>query len=198
MVGSLVATSDSAVAIESAPQWYVAETKPFEWTRAERELRRQEFSLFNPKVLQRKGVGRFVRERRSLYIPGYMFVRFDLELDYWQTINSTPGIKSLMMFKSSEKPIPVRSALVEALMARCDCVEDDNGNKDWFVRVKQADEYLFAVGQQLKILVGPFAGLPAVVSMSSKSRLDVLISIFGRTNQVSIKTADLGKMVEVA
>lgn len=177
--------------------WYVAETKPYEWFRAERELRRQEFSIFNPKVLQRKAAGRLVRERRSLYIPGYIFIQFDLE-DRWQTINSTPGIKSLMMFKSSEKPIPVRSALVEALMARCDCIEDDDGNKDWFVRVKQADEYLFAVGQQLKILVGPFAGLPAVVSMSTKSRLDVLISIFGRTNQVSIKTADLGKMVEVA
>lgn len=193
-MGYLVETSDRAVALGG--KWYVAETKPFplSWVQAERELRRQEFSFFNPKVIQRQGACAR-RDRRLLYIPGYIFIKFNLD-DRWQAINSTPGIKSLMMFKSSEKPIPIESVVIERLMALCDYVEDKNGKKDWFVRLKQADEYLFAVGQKLKILVGPHAGLPAVVSVSTKTRIEVLLSLFGRTSSLSINAASWTKMVE--
>lgn len=91
----------------SSGRWYVAATQVGREDSAESNLRRQGFPVWFPR--QKKTVKHARRriEKIISFFPGYMFVFLDLERDRWRSVNSTIGVRALVMqggFPSLARP----------------------------------------------------------------------------------------------
>jgi transcriptional antiterminator RfaH len=107
------------------------------------------------------------------FFPGYLFVRLDLTLDPWRSINSTVGVVQLVM--QGEKPAPAPRGIVETLISAC----DESGVIIW-----RAD---LAPGQQVRLLDGPFVGLIGQLDrVSDADRVCVLLEIMGGRTPVFV------------
>lgn len=161
--------------------WHAAVTQPFSEMVAEENLKRQGFQPFNPKCYSE----RITRGRRVLtercYIPGYIFVRFDSVNDRWEAINSTRGIKSLM-YAASEKPAPIREAVMQVLLDRC------NGDVVKAEDLDLAISRVIPIGALVKVTEGPFEGFVGPVKWNHNERVKVMLSLFGRSNPVKLPT----------
>lgn len=175
------ATTRSTEAI-GADQWFLAQLKPNGWRVAERNLRRQSFTVFNPveeRTVPRRG--RFVTELSPLF-PGYLFVQLDPTSAPWRAINSTLGVARLVTFEA-HRPRVVPTALVESLMARCD---GEN-------RLVPPEE--LAPGTEVRITTGPFSDFVATVeAIAPDRRIWVMMDVMGRetrvlTNPTALKRA---------
>lgn len=141
------------------------------------------FEVFNPKIRTQRELrrGRVVEGQR-LYVPGYIFIRFDLEEDEWRPINWTPGIRGIM-YAYDDVPAKVKDEALAPLLDLCAA--------DGFLYEVEADAALFKVGSHVKVTGGPFASFPGVVSAATLKRLEVLVTIFGRTTPVSLRLKDV-------
>lgn len=165
--------------------WHVATTKPFSEMVAEEGLRRKGFQPFNPKCYTQ----RIVRGARTWterpYIPGYIFVRFDANEDVrWPDINFVRGIQTLL-YSASEKPAPIRDAVMAVLLERC------NGDR---VKAEELDAALvkfFVVGSDVRVTEGAFAQHVGRVAWNEKDRVRVVLSLFGRPTNVSLPSRQL-------
>jgi transcription antitermination factor NusG len=124
----------------------------------------------------------------KLYIPGYIFVRFDVEADEWFPINWTRGIRHLIS-ASPEKPIPVRDILMSLLLDRCD--------EDGYVLEKEADQALewLRVGRRVRVNKGACEGLSGVVTWKDGDRVKLLLSFLGSTRPVEVHAKSLEAVV---
>lgn len=165
-------------------RWYVAMTKDSKT--AERELRKQGFIVFNPRVRVRTG-GRL---RILPYIQGYLFLFFDVELDPWQRVNNTRGCKRL--FVCDERPVPVRRGVIEALLSSC---EDGEG---YVIDEAKAQDIIlrFKKDQAIRIVKGPLQGREGRVegdhSVSSPHEIiSIILEVFGRPSSLRIKASEV-------
>ncbi len=165
--------------------WHVAETEPYQGALAEAELlkardkRQADWAIFNPKVTttQRWSRNR-TREVTRPYLPGYIFVLFDHEDPEWPVINWTRGVKSLM-YAGSETPARIPDTHLLPLLGMF-----KGGD---LVRIDDADKELIKVGKSVKIIDGSFEGLTGTVTEVAAKRVKILMSIFGRPNEVTVK-----------
>lgn len=161
--------------------WHVALIEPNRGLVAERAVSAAGFTVFNPKVVVVKQWSRGrVRQSVKPYVPGYMFVRFDVDIEGWQRINYLPGsgVRSLM-YAASECPAVVRD---EALAPLLDLCADG-----YVVPEDVADAALIRVGQTARIVQGPLAGFKGVVKLVVGQRISMLVEIFGRDTQVTLE-----------
>lgn len=159
-----------------ALSWHVAQTA--NGLLAEQELLQQRYDVFNPKVRVERKIGRKAVERIVPYLPGFIFIRFDVDADYWQPIRYTKGIKDFM-FSSPGRPAPVRNGAIDIIRSMCD--------EDSCVPAPKADEFLFKVGDSVKVVEGPFAGFPGRVDALTAKRVQVFVSIFARETLVTLE-----------
>jgi transcriptional antiterminator RfaH len=162
--------------------WYVATTKSNHEHIAERELRKQGYFPFNPRVRVRETYNTKHGEKSRLviraYFPNYIFVRFDAQKDRWWPILSTKGVTSLII--QDEFPVPVRPGVISTLMASMG---------DGFLQDERVDEVIreLHIGDEVKIKEGAFSGLKGTVSkMSSHEKISIILSVFGRENVVDL------------
>lgn len=155
-----------------AVSWYVAQTEPFKGMVAEREIvGRLGLVVFNPKIRTvYRSLKKRDRETIRPYVPGYLFVQFDVCVEGWERINKQRGVRSLM-YAASEVPARVKDEALLPLMAMC---------LDGFLIEEEADSFLFKVGSTARAMEGPFAGFSGKVERSSLERVTVMIDIFGR------------------
>lgn len=162
--------------------WYVAITLQLSELIAEQNLRRQNFSPFLPRVRETRITrGREVTTVKP-YIPGYIFVRFDREVDNWGRINSTRGVRSLMC-NAPELPTRVRDKAMEAILERCE---------GQYVIAEEIDETLLPfipVGARVRALDGAFSGHVGKVILSYPERVTALFQIFGRPTRTELAAA---------
>lgn len=156
--------------------WYVAQTEPFKGILAEQLLAADGFEVFHPKVRKTYEWSRGrTRTMVHPYIAGYLFVRFDVAVHVWEDINITRGVKTLM-YSTSETPARISDRAMEPLRNIC--------GPDGFLIEEEADEVLFALGQTVNIVAGPFLGSKGKVIDITLQRLKVLTSVFGRDTEV--------------
>ncbi len=162
-------------------RWYVATVKTNREFTAERELRRQGFRPWNPRVRERLVVRRkfseSVRHVVRPYFPNYMFICFDAERDVWSPIKSTKGITRLIA--QGELLVPVRRGVIEALM-------EQSGELDFLID-ERVEEVIrnFSVGDEVKVTDGPFSGFVGPISkMTSEKKIEVMLEVFGRSTKV--------------
>ena len=162
-----------------AETWHVAETKPFRGLLAEREVVGFGYPVFNPKVITIKKY----RKRKpvaniKLYVPGYLFIQFDIEVEGWQRINKARGVKSLM-YSSPELPVRISDNQLVPFME----LWGSSNFVDETIEAK-ADKFLFQVGAEVMAVEGPFASFPGTVESATTERVRALIMIFGRHTPV--------------
>lgn len=161
--------------VEEFP-WYLAQVKPQSYRIAERNLRRQKLETFIPLLTRTDaGAGRFVTRTKPLF-PGYIFVSCDVQSGAASKINSTLGITRLVSVGGH--PVKVPNGIIASLKARC----SQSG--------VLSDDIPVAVGDDVRVLTGPFADFVATVDQIDPSRrIWVLIDLLGRQTRVGLEDA---------
>lgn len=145
--------------------WHAATTKPLQEVRAERELRKQGFRVYSPRVRVRRAGG----YRIQPYLRGYVLVQFDAERDWWwPSICHTRGVGRLLMM--GERPSRIRRGVVERLIAEI--------GDDFAVDERKIDELILRPGD----LVDVFGWGSGVVISSSHDRIRLMLetAVLGR------------------
>lgn len=185
--------------------WHVARTEPARGLLAERSLVDEGFSVFYPKVREERRWtrGRVMESVRAL-VPGYVFARFDVETEGWQRINDVPGVRELV-YSDFEVPVTIPDAQMFPLLGVCNDgwesafeeyveVSDIGPIKrrrllGGYVPSTKAKAFVFAVGQSVKVIEGPFAGFPGRVARATAREVRAMVVVFGRETPVEGKPA---------
>ena len=119
---------------------------------------------------------------RNLF-PGYIMVEMELTDDTWHLINSTPKVTGFVGGETDPPSIP--EAEVRAVAAQ---IEEG--------AARPKAKVAFEVGEQVKVIDGPFADFNGVVEeiRPEKGTLKVSISIFGRSTSVEMELVQVEKV----
>ena len=133
-------------------------------------------------VAEIKGGKRKISVKTSF--PGYVLVRMDLDNELWYVVKSTPGVMGFV--GTGTKPIPLADEEVEDILK---AAERGPGEE-----VKQVID--LAIGDKAKVVDGPFTGFSGIVDEinEEKSKLRLMISIFGRSTPVELEFFQVEKM----
>lgn len=124
--------------------------------------------------------GKRVLKTRKVF-PGYLLVQMVMDDESWYIVRNTPGV--LGFVGPSGKPTPLTDDEVARILDRI--TEDE------------AKEKLnFAVGDRVRVLVGPFKNMEGnVVSIDEvKGKANVLLKMFGREMPVEVPSEYIQKI----
>jgi transcriptional antiterminator NusG len=137
-------------------------------------------------VIEFKG-GRKVVVQKKVF-PGYLLVRMELDDDSWYVVRNTPGVTGFV--GSGAKPTPLSRREVEDILG----VGKVEGAE---VAQKKARPRLeFEIGEQVRVVAGPFADFNGAISEIDvdRSKLKVLVNIFGRETPVELEFGQVSKL----
>jgi transcriptional antiterminator NusG len=131
--------------------------------------------------------GRKVVVQKKVF-PGYLLVRMDLDDHAWYVVRNTPGVTGFV--GSGAKPTPLSRREVEDILGTGVKEEGPQGEK----KVRPRLEY--EVGEQVRVVTGPFADFNGVISEIDvdRSKLKVLVNIFGRETPIELEFGDVAKL----
>ena len=161
-------------------QWYVVNTKAREEPKASFNLKRQGFNAYLPQYKKTWRRARRIDSVLAPLFPKYLFVEFDLDLERWSSINSTTGVKKLIMFGSLPATLP--SELVEEIRTR----EDVEGvvSLNQYLKIKQGD--------QVTINSGAFSEHSGIFEcQDDDKRIIILLKLMGRDVRVRLASSAL-------
>ncbi len=180
--------------VENTKEWYVVNTYAGHENRVKDNLLRRvesmgiEDNLFRILVAEEKEIeyknGKKVEKMKNIY-PGYLFVEMIMTDEAWYIVRNTPGVTGFIGSSGGgAKPFPVSPEEIESILRRM-------GLSDKKIIVD------FAVGDTVKILNGPFAGIEGTVdSMDDDAQTAVVLTIlFGRETPTEIAFMDLEKVL---
>ncbi len=130
-----------------------------------------EVKLGKKKVLERK------------FFPGYILIRMEMNDDSWLFVRSTPGITAFI--GPRRKPSPISQEEVDRILVKA---EES--------KAKPAPKVSFEVGENIRVIEGPFINFNGVVEViyPDKGKLKVNVSIFGRTTPVELEIWQVEKI----
>ena len=155
-------------------------------TYLENEINRNKLEKFIPedmipyeKVYVMRNGKKKIKERN--YLPGYVLVSADFSQGEVQhVIKNVPGVIGFLGSGtgSSRVPIPLREAEINRLFGKFDDVNSE-------------DEVMlspFVVGEDVKVMDGPFSGFTGSISQvfEDRKKLNVTVKIFGRNTPVEL------------
>lgn len=119
---------------------------------------------------------------RNLF-PGYILVEMELTDDTWHLINDTPKVTGFV--GGATDPPPISPEEVLKISAQ---IEEG--------ATRPKAKVAFEVGEQVKVIDGPFADFNGVVEeiRPEKGTLKVSISIFGRSTSVEMELVQVEKV----
>jgi transcriptional antiterminator NusG len=135
-------------------------------------------------VIEFKG-GRKVVAQKKLF-PGYLYVRMDLDDDSWYVVRNTPGVTGFV--GNGARPTPLSRKEVEGVLGV--------GKEEPGVEKKVRPRLEFEVGEQVRVTTGPFADFNGAISDIdvARSKLTVLVNIFGRETPVELELGQVAKL----
>jgi transcriptional antiterminator RfaH len=151
--------------------WYVISTKARREQFAQDQLNRRAVETFLPRILEPSRVA--VKPLVAPLFPGYLFVRIDLEQQYFNVV-WTPGVRKFVGFGAL--PCPVDDAVVDFLYAR--------GGQEGILRPLPS----FKEGDVVRIKHGPFEGLVGIIEHPGcgQGRVRVLMELLRRQTRVDV------------
>ena len=178
--------------MENKKEWYVVNTYAGHENRVKENLEKRletmgiSDNLFRIVVAEETQIE--VKNEKSKEVvknifPGYLFVEMIMTDEAWYVVWNTPGVTGFIGSSGGgAKPIPVKGPEMEKILRRI-------GQSDKAVEVD------FAVGDNVKILSGPFSGMEGKIeSMNDQTQIaTVLIILFGRETPTDINYVDLAK-----
>ncbi|MCB1214736.1 MAG: transcription termination/antitermination factor NusG [Deltaproteobacteria bacterium] len=116
------------------------------------------------------------------FFPGYILVKMELSDATWHLIKDTPKITGFV--GNSKKPSPVSEKEIERIFKQV---------HEGAAEPKQVGD--FSKGETIKVSEGPFGGFTGVVEEvnQEKSKLKVLVSIFGRSTPLELDFTQVQK-----
>ena len=146
--------------------WYLAQLKPNALGIAERNLQRQGFETFMPKLRETRRGAKFA-ERVVALFPGYLFIGVSARSRDVGVIRSTRGVAHIV--RSAGKVTPLPHAVIEALASQCD--END-------IYTPHSD---LSAGDRVTVTNGPFAEyFGKIHDLSAEGRVWVLLDVMGQ------------------
>jgi transcriptional antiterminator NusG len=123
------------------------------------------------------------KESSRKFYPGYILVRMYLDNETWHIVNSTQKVTGFLGGKNKPAPISDREAK--------SIIDKMKQGKD-----KPMPKYFFELGDEVRVVDGPFANFNGTVENVSpdKERVKVLVSIFGRPTPVELKFIQVTKI----
>ncbi len=127
-------------------------------------------------------------ERRAparKFFPGYIFVKMVLNEDTWHLVSDTPRVSGFVGGgKKTGQVHPISEAEVERITTNM-----TEGT------VRSVPKETFEVGETIRVIDGPFASFNGRVDEVNldKSKLRVLVSIFGRETPVELDFSQVEK-----
>lgn len=126
--------------------------------------------------------GRKVTSERKFF-PGYVLVKMELNDQTWHMVNDTPKVSGFL--GGGGRPQPLSEREVDKILRQ---VEDG--------MEKPKPKVTFAVGENVRVIDGPFVSFNGVVEEvdEDKTRLKVSVSIFGRATPVELDFVQVEKL----
>ena len=115
------------------------------------------------------------KTKNRIFFAGYMFLYMVLDKETQHLVLNTPGVTNFV--GSKNKPEPLRPDEIERILGR---VDESRGKER--IRVP------YRIGDAIKVVDGPFTDFSGVVQeiYEDKSKLKVMVSIFGRSTPVEL------------
>ena len=136
-------------------------------------------------VIEFKG-GRKVVVQKKVF-PGYLLVRMALDDDSWYVVRNTPGVTGFV--GNGARPTPLSRKEVEDVLGTGE--KEEAGTEK-----KMRPRLQYEVGEQVRVVQGPFADFNGAISDIdvARSKLTVLVNIFGRETPVELEFGDVAKL----
>ncbi len=127
--------------------------------------------------------GRKVKTKRRFF-PGYVLVKMEMTDQAFHLIKNTPKVTGFLGADHGNKPMPISDEEANRILGLVkEGVE------------KPRTEISFEIGEQVKVIDGPFASFEGVVEEvdEERGRLKVAVSIFGRETPVELEYGQVEK-----
>jgi len=161
--------------------WYVVRTKTCFEERAIWHLDNQGFEAYLPRYRKQVRHARKTKTVLRPLFPGYVFVKMDIGLQRWRSINGTVGVISLVQLGETPQPIPTN--ILDAIRAR----EDEVG------AVTLAPHGL-KKGDRVRVREGALSEYTALLEeISDEKRVFLLLDLMGREVRISVSVESLAK-----
>lgn len=117
------------------------------------------------------------------FFPGYMFVRMVMTDETWQLVKNTPKISGFV--GTGPRPHPVSDLEIRKITRQME---------EGVQRPKPRVEFEF--GEEVRVIEGPFMNFNGVIEevKPDKSKLRVMVSIFGRSTPVELDFMQVEKL----
>ena len=121
--------------------------------------------------------GKKVQTERKFF-PGYVLAKLNMTDDVYHLVKNTPKVTGFL--GSSGKPQPISEAEAARIL---------NTKEEAAAAPKQKIDVDYEIGDQVKVLDGPFASFNGVVEELDfdRARVKVSVSIFGRATPVELE-----------
>jgi len=122
-----------------------------------------------------------IKQKENLLYPGYIFVEtdsIDKVLHFTKTINGMTNV----LKDQQGNPIVMRQSEIDRIAGEVE-------------RRKETDKGLYAIGQEVSIINGPFATFRGKIQTIDyeKDKVKIEVSIFGRATIVDLTLEDISK-----
>ncbi len=125
------------------------------------------------------------QKRRSerKFFPGYVLVEMELNDDTWHLVKETPRVMGFIGGKA-DSPAPLSEREAQAILDRVQAGSE-----------KATPKTVFEPGEIVRVIDGPFNDFNGVVEEVNyeKSRLNVAVTIFGRSTPVELDFSQVEK-----
>ena len=155
-------------------KWYIVQIKLNSYDIAIKNLERQGFETFVPKMdITQRQKNKFLMKKVHVF-PGYMFVCFDPQIITWTKINSTYGVSKILAF--NKKPSEISSDLILELKTRYE------------INYNPMQKEKLQKGDSIKFNLGPFADLIAKVeSVDENNRIWIILEAMGGYQRLKLQ-----------
>lgn len=119
------------------------------------------------------------------FLPSYVLVEMEMTKDTWYLVTSVPGVTNFV--GPGRKPQPLSEDEVGRILGQIDRS-----------RAKEEVEVPFNLGDQVKVIDGPFSDFTGSVEEISpeKNKIKVMVSIFGRATPVELNVLQVENIPE--
>lgn len=164
--------------------WLTVHTHARREEEAAEQLARQGFTVFLPRLRQRRRRSGRLQWITGPLFPRYLFVNVDLGAQDLAVIRSTRGAMNLVRFGANLVPVP--DAVISFLEAGQDMAD----------RAATAPDDPYKPGDRVEILEGPFASFEGVFQMQRDAdRVELLLELLGRVTPVVVSREHLGDVL---
>jgi transcriptional antiterminator RfaH len=158
--------------------WYLLQCKPLQQSRAEENLKNQEFDTYAPTLaVKRIRRGKYQTSEEALF-PGYLFIRLGTQSN-WRALQATRGVSRIVSFNGLPHPVP--DDLIAGLQQRYSST--------------QQPEQLYKPGDKVTVTDGCFKHVEAIVkAVTPDERIIVLIKILQSQQSLVMDPVQLAKV----